>query len=980
MKREIAEAAGPIGDHVDANLKKRYRPDLYELYDRLRNLFRTIDLGDPNLNVPTYNGGLFLSAPTADDEAPEAANARFINENKIPDFHLARALDLLARDLDPKRQDLVFIDYKSLGVRQLGSIYEGLLEFKVRIAAQELAVVKDGGREIYVPAKEVDESRKKRAEKAGLLVKKGAVYLENDKRERKATGSYYTPDYIVRYIVENTVGPVLKEKLEALRPKLRKAQEARRAFFKRQDELARQKIKREPDSKADLIGQELVEEFFDVKVLDPAMGSGHFLVETVDFITDAMIDFLNAFPWNPIAVHLSGIRETILKEMEDQGITIDASRLIDVNLLKRQILKRCLYGVDLNPMAVELAKVSLWLDCFTLGAPLSFLDHHLRCGNSLIGVTVDEVKEALEGKAGEKWQMSLFGSRFAGLLLATDLMRRIGELSDVTSLQVKQSRDEYRKASDELAPFKRILDIYASQWFLAGESGPSAKGKKANAGLRALRFLKSEEAEVFVNARGLKAQEDVVGSLSEESRHVARAILDAKEAQRFFHWELEFPEVFYNPRTGASGITEYMERTGFDAVIGNPPYVRQEGLGELKPFFQKEFSQVYSGVADIYVYFYSRGLSVCRKGGLFGMITSNKFLRAGYGKGLRRFLSGFAIRTIVDFKDLPIFPDATSYPLVLIAPRLPSDENHVVQTREMGDMGEAEEIAEVMKGVSAPLPVRFLREEGWSLQHPEVQRLVDKIRGAGKPLEQVINGRFYRGILTGYNEAFVIDESKKNELISADPTSADIIKPFLRGRDIKRWKVEWAGLYLIKTEIGVDIRRYQAIFEHLRVHQRPLEKRWDKGNHWWELRACDYYAEFEKPKIVWPDISPSCNFAFDNGCHFLVNTCYILPTSDIALLALLNSRLVEFFYVQVASKVRGEYLRFFTEFVGRVSIPEIPQGPQQGLTRNAEALVLPRSGRPDTASVEREIDEIVYRLYALTRDEIAIVERSVKSR
>jgi type II restriction/modification system DNA methylase subunit YeeA len=223
------------------------------------------------------------------------------------------------------------------------------------------------------------------------VLKKGQVYLENDKRERKATGSYYTHDYIVKYIVEHAVGPVLQEKFEAMRPKLRDAQQRRRAFFQKQEALRKQRLKPEPEGKADFIGQELVDDLFDIKVLDPAMGSGHFLVEAVDYITDKALDFLNAFPWNPVVAHLTRMRETILREMDEQGITIDAKRLTDVNLLKSQVLKRCIYSVDLNPMAVELAKVSLWLDCFTLGAPLSFLDHHLRGGNSLIGVTVDEV-------------------------------------------------------------------------------------------------------------------------------------------------------------------------------------------------------------------------------------------------------------------------------------------------------------------------------------------------------------------------------------------------------------------------------------------------------------------------------------------------------------------------------------------------------------------------------------------------------------
>jgi hypothetical protein len=439
---------------------------------------------------------------------------------------------------------------------------------------------------------------RERADRQGRTIRKGHIYLENDKRERKATGSYYTPDYIVQYIVEHAVGPVLQEKFEAMRSKLREAQKWH------SDMVALAKAKGEPTSKYEFgpvvehKWGSLVDELFNVKILAPAMGSGHFLVEAVDYLTDKALDFLNAFPWNPVVAYLSRMQETILREMDEQGITIDAKRLTDVNLLKRHVLKRCIYGVDLNPMAVELAKVSLWLDCFTLGAPLSFLDHHLRCGNSLIGVTVQEVREAVEpvarmtGKAkvaasASEWktiesrseQFTLFGSRFAGLLLATDLMRHVGELSDVTSAQVQESRAEYRKASDALAPFKRILDIYTSQWFGNGNGDGGARRRRAQSDPLALAFLKSREAESFINASDDNALKQVFDKLSPQDRHIAETALMAATEKRFFHWELEFPEVFYGPRPGTTQAIERLEGAGFDVVIGNPPYLSVDSFG-----------------------------------------------------------------------------------------------------------------------------------------------------------------------------------------------------------------------------------------------------------------------------------------------------------------------------------------------------------------------------------------------------------------
>ena len=476
LKTDISEKAGPIGDSVPDQLRKAYRAsaDATELYDRLLDLFSVIDHGSRDLNVPLYNGGLFITKPDSADPAQEAETARFLVSHKIPDRYLALGLDLLTRDLDDKRQDLVFIDYKSLGVRQLGSIYEGLLEFKVRIAQENMAVVKGKKTEEVIPYQEASKFKKRvltigRGRNAlERVYQPGDVYLENDRRGRKASGSYYTPDHIVKYIVENTVGPVLAEKFDKLRPKFREAQQAYRKAVTRAEGFRKQGMKPDDPAKVANTYAGLVDDLFDLKVLDPAMGSGHFLVEAVDFICDRILGeregFLRAFPWNPVTRFLQDTREAIITEMERQGVAVDTGRLTDINLLKRHVLKRCAYGVDLNPMAVELAKVSLWLDCFTIGAPLSFLDHHLKCGNSLIGTTVQEIESELakqtKGHAG-----TLFGGPFQGLLAATASIEQLRRIPDATVEQAERSHSLYADFERVQAPYKAALDIWVSQHF-----------------------------------------------------------------------------------------------------------------------------------------------------------------------------------------------------------------------------------------------------------------------------------------------------------------------------------------------------------------------------------------------------------------------------------------------------------------------------------------------------------------------------------
>jgi hypothetical protein len=221
-----------------------------------------------------------------------------------------------------------------------------------------------------------------------------------------------------------------------MRPKLREAEQWHRERVKSAKAKGENPNKYESGPAVENQWYKLVNDLFDIKVLDPAMGSGHFLVETVDYVTDKALGFLNSFPWNPVTAHLESVRSTILDEMEEQGISIDPRRLTDVNLLKRHVLKRCIYGVDLNPMAVELAKVSLWLHCFTLGAPLSFLDHHMRTGNSLIGTTVPMV----DAVRAEKGQLPLSASsEWIGLTQAVQGMIEVGGLPDVTPAEVATS-------------------------------------------------------------------------------------------------------------------------------------------------------------------------------------------------------------------------------------------------------------------------------------------------------------------------------------------------------------------------------------------------------------------------------------------------------------------------------------------------------------------------------------------------------------
>ena len=913
IKEEIADKGADLEGARDEKLSTDYSATEDSLYRRLMALCAVIDKGDRALNVPMYNGGLFMTEPPEDDTSLEAGNARFIRDHVIPDRWLARGLDRLARDVDDKSHALVFIDYKSLGVRHLGSIYEGLLEFKLRVAAEKMAVVEGKKADEIVPYREAQQEKRKTL-KAGRgkdaverVLAPGTVYLENDRRERKATGSYYTPDYIVQYIVEHAVGPVLDEKFAALTPKLRDAQKALKQERDKAAALKKTVGKHDdPEHEAYLKHRQVVDDLFDVKVLDPAMGSGHFLVEAVDFTTDRLLHFLNGFPWNPVLAHLKETRETILQEMERQGISIDAGRLSDVNLLKRHVLKRCIYGVDLNPMAVELAKVSLWLDCFTLGAPLSFLDHHLKCGNSLIGANVDEVREAIE-----KGQLSLLSGRhFETLMFATDLMQHVGELSDVTAEQVKESRREYRKASDALAPFMRMLDVYTSQWF-GNETRIMGKGKARRGVNLALEFLRTKESETW-------AQNPHKTELPQEWQTIVATTTKAASGKRFFHWELEFPEVFFARLAGTTHM-EKKPNAGFDAVVGNPPYVRQETALSDRDFCKEHFG-VFHGNADLYVYFLETACRTLAVGRNFGLIVGNRFFRSEYGKPLRTYLLEHAMLThVIDFRDLPVFEGATAYPCILIARRGLQGSHSRVLAGEPTGLGQ-----EAIYSCLHEFDNEQFSSGEWTIT-ASGRDLVDRIQSVSLPLNDLLTSQnltMARGVETGANEVFVVSRAKWEDFIRKDPASKRMLAPLVRGTDLVRWETPASEDRLILA-FDKDVLKSDPIAAYLKSNRAKLESRTETHS-WMAFRRVHSHPDhLIASKIIFPDISIEPAFTLDKDGVVPLNTSFYIDTTDLFILTILNSRVSSFCMGKIGARLRGGYFRFIPSYVGRLPLRRI---------------------------------------------------------
>lgn len=591
----------------------------YVYWARLERLFRIIEEGDPVLNVPVYNGGLF-----------ETQEGGFLSNHKMPDPFLAEAIELLTTDHDEEYPPgiIPFIDYSSLSVRHLGNIYEGLLEFHLQIAEEDIAEIKEKGKSVWRKASEVKKSTRTYRAK-----KKGDIYIANSKHERKATGSYYTPHYIVEYIVQNTVGHVLEERLKRageILSELEKLYEKQRRQLKRPKDWKHWEHPGEPKGKyiEEIVKKEksLFETIFDIKVLDPAMGSGHFLVHTVDFISDKIISFLADYPENPVIRQIHEMRGEILADLERQRVKIDESRLTEVNLIKRMVMKRCIYGVDLNDMAVELAKLSLWLDSFTLGAPLSFLDHHLKCGNSLIGTELDELYATIHGKFAEGKTGGLFAINLEPLKRAIRNMLFISDLPDATLAQVRQSYEKYGEANRGLQGYRILLDMLLAEHF----GVPEAK-----------KMLISDFDKIDLNNL-----QNSIADLPDSERELIKKIEALADEKRFLHWEIEFPEVFYE-QTGESGQkVDRKGNSGFDCVIGNPPY---DVLSELeqgrdvkpdKDFFSQllMYRPAVGSKLNLYRLFSVLSLHLLKNKGTHGFIVPMALLADKQAKPLREFM------------------------------------------------------------------------------------------------------------------------------------------------------------------------------------------------------------------------------------------------------------------------------------------------------------------------------------------------------
>ena len=423
---------------------------------------------------------------------------------------------------------------------------------------------------------------------------------------------------------------------------------------------------------------------------------------------------------------------------------------------------------------------------------------------------------------------------------------------------------------------------------------------------------------------------------------------------------------------------EVFKEGGFDIAIGNPPYVRQEAIKDQKPALKKAFPDVYNGTADLYTYFYAAAVDVLKPGGVIAYITPNKWFKANYGKTLRRHLANrMAIHDIIDFGELPVFKTATTYPMIFIAERKSGRTVDTTLTEVKSLAAPYPDVELLVAEQGQVLPEGAIKGEEWRLMSSDLARQVEQMRSRGIPLGEYVGNKIYWGIKTGFNEAFVIDAKKREELVAIDPCSAEIIKPLAIGDDIRKWHIRDKNRYLIFTRRGIAIEKYPAILTHLLQFRERLEPRprgWEEtkkwpgrkpGSYkWYEIQDdIAYFREFDKPKIIYPEISVTSRFCYDTSGKYTNNKAFVIPTNDKYLLGVLGSNLVWRFLANTCTSVQGGALELKSIYMSQIPIPMASSDERQKMTYLVDCCL--ESGGRASALFENQIEELVNKLYGL---------------
>ncbi|GAA7895560.1 class I SAM-dependent DNA methyltransferase [Helicobacter pylori] len=835
--------------------------------------------------------------------------------------------------------------------------------------------------------KNTSESRLINPSILGLVFEKLNGYKE---------GSFYTPSFITSYMCKESITPIVLDKFNAIYEWDCKDLEALRGKIDRN--FSNQKAK------------EYLQVLLDLRVCDPAVGSGHFLVSALNEMV-----FI-AYELGLIAsLYRHSLRlendEIIIQHTQTGEIfnykkphsENDPHHQIQKELfeLKKSIIENCLFGVDINPNSCEITKLRLWIELLKYSyyifeegkntdalETLPNIDINIKCGNSLIfnfplnskltiGQTL-EFSKNLKAEIKEYKNSVMFYKE--GLGEKAKILQNIAKLKSLIINYFTEQHQAKRHLKESLKAF-------------ISEYGDGIFDISTAFGMEMLKIARHKDNNYKFIPTLTKKQPSPIGV---EANRLLIKIKECYETlenlknSKTLEWCFEFPEV----------LDDEGDFLGFDCIIGNPPYIRQEHIKDIKPLLQKQYQDFYNSTADIYTYFFALSYRLLKDKGFNAFITSNKYARVKYGAKLRELLlKKTTIVSYMELNALKVFESAAvDTSIMSFIKQDPPKESEFKYYEPTPD-----DKSDLKSARSLPMKQNALSTESFIFANATLLDLRDKMESVGTPLKDW-DIQIYCGILTGAKEAFIIPTEKREEILNACKTQEErkrteaLIKPILRGKDIKRYSYEWAGEWVINTHNGytsnlkfkippIDIEKYPALKSHLDSHWDTIATRSHQGDTPYHLRNCAYLEDFEKEKIVYGEIVQEPRFYLDNGeCElgyfYAEATSFILTGEHLRyLLGMLHSKLITFaFKTFYAGGGLGESgYRYQKAFIERLPIPQITEKNQElarKITDGAKAILeaKEKDSKANTLDLEKEIDALVYQLYNLTDEEIKTIE------
>ncbi|EMY5650790.1 Eco57I restriction-modification methylase domain-containing protein [Campylobacter jejuni] len=917
-------------------------------------------------------------------------NLKFLNFKKIPDFDKLSELffEVLAKEKSTrKKSEFAYLPYLNSSLFEKQSI-ENTLEISslsndLKLFYYKNTVLKDDkckAKKGQVGLLEylfefLDSFDFGSDEQSEILSQKELIsssVLGNvfEKLNGYKEGSFYTPSFITSYMCKESITKVVLDKFNAQFDLDAKNINELRKSLRKEDKKAQKEL------------------LNSIKICDPAVGSGHFLVSALNVML-SIYDELNLFDEEfYLEVQNDEILITGRKgefiEYKRPSTPKDKAHLIQQELFhtKKDIIENNLFGVDINPNSCEITKLRLWIELLKHSFYQSFddenyhdlktlpnIDINIKCGNSL--VSYFETGKSLSHYPNIKERINKYKR------IVKDYKEGFYTDKSHINQEIKNLKISFKnfcfadKFKKEMKGFNDKCEKYSKKYgnFLAINDENLKFFVSAN--LTLFDFDEKEATKEFAN---LKKEYDNIFNL--ESNHP-------------FEWRFEFPEI----------LDDDGNFKGFDLIIGNPPYIRQEELKELKPHLAKNY-KVYKGTSDIYTYFYELGFNVLKENGILSFITSNKYTRAGYGEALREFLlKNTCILKYIDLNGIKVFDSATVDTSILSFEKIKIKENtfkYLSLNNELLKNYDFE-ISAIKEFLN--ISQNSLSKESFAFNDESTNALKTKIEKLGTPLKDWHGLNINYGIKTGLNEAFIITTEKKDEILAnckdedEKERTAKLIRKMLRGRDIKRYSYEWAGLWVINTHNGykskngekikaINIEHYPSLKKHFDEFYLQLEKRSDKGLTPYNLRNCTYIEEFEKEKIVYPETTQGAYFVYDNKGIFLEKTAFFIVCENLKyLLGLLSSNLITYYYKNFSQgcKLGIKGYQYNKHALENLPLPKI-NSKNEKLANELISLVdeilkaKEQDKNANTQELENKINSLVYKLYNLTEEEIKIIE------